>query len=74
MVYCDNQSVIHLSKNFTFDVRSKHIDVRYHWMRDAPNDNLFELEKILTDHNGSDMLTKSLPRVKLEVCCSIAGR
>ena len=42
-------------------------------MRDAFNDNLFELEKIHTDHNGSDMLTKSLLREKLEVCCSIAG-
>ncbi|RVW22382.1 Retrovirus-related Pol polyprotein from transposon TNT 1-94 [Vitis vinifera] len=73
VVYCDNQSVIHLSKNSTFHARSKHIDVRYHWMRDALNDNLFELEKIHTDHNGSDMLTKSLPREKLEVCCSIAG-
>ncbi|KAL6318202.1 hypothetical protein AAG906_035707 [Vitis piasezkii] len=64
---------IHLSKNSTFHARSKHIDVRYHWMRDALNDNLFELEKIHTNHNGSDMLTKSLPREKLEVCCSIAG-
>ncbi|RVW61571.1 Retrovirus-related Pol polyprotein from transposon TNT 1-94 [Vitis vinifera] len=73
VVYCDNQSVIHLSKNSTFHARSKHIDVRYHWMRDVLNDNLFELEKIHTDHNGSDMLTKSLLREKLEVCCSIVG-
>ena len=73
VVYYDNQSVIHLSKNSTFHARSKHIDVRYHWMRDVLNDNLFELEKIHTDHNGSDMLTKSLLREKLEVCCSIVG-
>ena len=73
MVYCDNQSVIHLNKNSIFHARSKHIEVRYHWMRDTLNDNLFELEKIHTDHNGSDMLMKSLPREKLEVCCSITG-
>ncbi|RVW44682.1 Retrovirus-related Pol polyprotein from transposon TNT 1-94 [Vitis vinifera] len=72
VVYCNNQSAIHLSKNSTFHAKSKHIDVRYHWMRDALNDNLFELEKIHTDHNGSDMLTKSLPREKLKVCCLIA--
>ena len=71
MIYCDNQSAIHLSKNSTFHGRSKHIDVRYHWIRDAPNDNLFEIEKIHIDHNGSDMLTKSLPREKLGVCCLI---
>ena len=73
VVYCDNQSAIHLNKNSTFHARSKHIDVRYHWMRDALNDNLFEIEKIHTDNNGSDMLTKTLPREKLGVCCSIAG-
>ncbi|RVW11901.1 Retrovirus-related Pol polyprotein from transposon TNT 1-94 [Vitis vinifera] len=73
VVYCDNQSAIHLSKNSTYHARSKHIDVRYHWMRDALNDNLFEIEKIHTDNNGSDMLTKTLPREKLGLCCSIAG-
>ena len=73
VVYCDNQSAIHLSKNSTYHARSKHIDVRYHWMRNALNDNLFELENIHTDHNDSNMLMKSLPREKLEVCCSIVG-
>ena len=73
VMLCDNQSAIHLGKNSTFHARSKHIDVRYHWLRDALNDNLFELEKIHTDHNGSDMLTKTLPREKLEVCRSIVG-
>ena len=40
-------------------------------MRDALNNNLFELEKMHTDYNDLDMLMKSLPREKLEVCCSI---
>ena len=30
VVYSDSQSVIHLSKNWTFHSKSKHIDVRYH--------------------------------------------
>ena len=47
--------------------------MRYHWIRDAINDKLFELEKIHTDHNGSDMLTKALSREKLEACSSVAG-
>ena len=42
-------------------------------MRDTLNDKLFEIEKIHTDLNGSDMLTKSLPREKLGVYCSIVG-
>ena len=47
--------------------------MRYHWLRDALNDELFELEKIHTDHNGSDMLTRNLPRSKFEFCRSIVG-
>ena len=35
VVYSDSQSVIHLSKNSTFHSRSKHIDVRYHWIHDV---------------------------------------
>ena len=55
------------------DVRTKHIDVRYHWIRDVLNGGLLEIEKIHTDSNGSDMLTKALPSLKLDVCCDTAG-
>ena len=64
--------MIHIGKNSTFHAWPKHIDMRYHWLRDALNDNLFELEKINIDYNGYDMLTKTLSREKLEVYCSIA--
>lgn len=37
VLYCDSQSAIHLGKNSTFHGRSKHIDVRYHWIRDVLN-------------------------------------
>ena len=73
IVYCDNQSAIHLSKNSTFHSRSKHIDVRYHWIRDILETKELHLEKVHTTQNGSDMLTKSLPREKLEVCRQKAG-
>ena len=68
-----HQSAIHLGKNATFHSKTKHIDVRYHWMRDTLNDELFEHEKIHTNHDGSDMLTKNLPREKLEFCRSAVG-
>jgi transposase InsO family protein len=73
VVLCDNQSAIHLAKNSMFHKRTKHIDVRYHWIRDCLEDGLFELDKVHTDDNGSDMLTKPLAKEKLKVCCSIAG-
>ncbi|GJX70823.1 putative RNA-directed DNA polymerase [Tanacetum coccineum] len=37
-VLCDNQSAIHLAKNSMFHKRTKHIDIRYHWIRDAIRD------------------------------------
>ncbi|WMV44256.1 hypothetical protein MTR67_037641 [Solanum verrucosum] len=69
VLYCDSQSAIHLGKNSTFHGRSKHIDVRYHWIRDVLDSKLLELEKIHTNDNGSDMMTKALPRGKFEDCC-----
>ena len=73
VLYCDSQSVIHLGKNPTFHGRSKHIDVKYHWIRDVLDSKLIELEKIHTDDNGADMFTKALPRAKFETCCLVAG-
>ncbi|GKB50538.1 retrovirus-related pol polyprotein from transposon TNT 1-94, partial [Tanacetum coccineum] len=37
-VLCDNQSPIYLTKNSMFHKRTKHIDIRYHWIRDAIED------------------------------------
>ena len=73
VLYCDSQSAIHLSKNPTFHSRSKHIDVRYHWIRDVLENKLLQVEKIHTNDNGADMMTKALPKEKLEVCKKVAG-
>ena len=55
VLFCDNQSVIHLSKHTCFHSRSKHIDVLYHWICDVLNSKQMQLEKIYTDDNGADM-------------------
>ena len=73
VLFCDNQSAIHLAKNSSFHSKSKHIEVRYHWIRDVLDDKMLELEKIHTDDNGSDMMTKVLSRNKFEFCRSVAG-
>ena len=73
ILYCDNQSAIHLAKNPAYHSRTKHIDVRYHWIRDKLESKLLQLEKIHTDENGSDMMTKILPILKFEKCCMKAG-
>nr|GEX01157.1 retrovirus-related Pol polyprotein from transposon TNT 1-94 [Tanacetum cinerariifolium] len=49
-----------------FHKTTKHTDVRYHWIRDAIEDGMFELNKVHTDDNASDMLTKAVAREKLK--------
>jgi len=73
LLFCDSQSVIHLGKNSTFHSRSKHIDVRHHWIRDALEARLLELAKVHTDDNYADMMTKTLLRSKFETCCEIVS-
>ena len=65
VVYSDSQRVIHLSKNSTFHSNSKHIDVRYHWIRNVLETKQLHWEKIDTSENWSDKLTKSLSKEKL---------
>ena len=72
-IYSDSQSAIHVSKNPSFHSRSKHIQVRYHWVRDVLDEKRLLLQKVHTDENGSDMMTKGLPKSKHDVCCTKAG-
>ena len=73
MLYCDSQSTIHLVRNSTFHLKSKHIDLRYHWIRHVLEQEQLSLEKIHTGKNPADMLTKILPQNKHELCRGMVG-
>ena len=47
LLFVDSQSVIYLGKNSTFHSRSKHIDMRYHWIRDALDAKLLSWLKFI---------------------------
>jgi hypothetical protein len=51
----------------------KHIDVRYHWLRLIVDQQLMQLKKIHTDKNPADMLTKVVPKEKLELYAGLTG-
>ncbi|KAL3634979.1 hypothetical protein CASFOL_022033 [Castilleja foliolosa] len=70
-VYCDNQSAIHLTKNPMFHERSKHIDVRLHFIRDIVARNEVCMEKIGTEDNPADVMTKVLPMSKFRYCLEL---
>ena len=72
VVFYDSQSAMDLRKNFTYHSRTKHIDVRYHCLRLAIKEQMLQLEKVHTHDNVVDMLTKVVPRKKLELCPKLA--
>ena len=50
-LYSDSMSAIHLAKNAAFHSRTKHIQLRYHFIRSLIQDGLLSLEKIHTDRS-----------------------
>lgn len=70
-VYSDSQSAIHLAKNQVFHARTKHIDVRYHFVWEILEEEKILLQKIHTTENPADMLTKVVTRAKFEHCLDL---
>ena len=72
-LYSDSQSAIHLAKNPVFHARTKHIQLRYHFIRGLTSDGTLSLKKVLGSKNPADMLTKVVTTEKLKLCIASAG-
>ncbi|WOG92362.1 hypothetical protein DCAR_0311626 [Daucus carota subsp. sativus] len=59
-IYVDNKSSISLAKNPVSHSRSKHINIKYHFLREQVNDKIVELVHCRTEENLADIFTKSL--------------
>ena len=66
ILYVDNQSAIKLIKNPQFHCKTKHIDVKYNFVRDRYKDGFYKLSYICSKDQQADILTKGLPRVNFE--------
>lgn len=75
VIFCDNSSTIKLSRNPVMHGRSKHIDVRFHFLRDLVNEGVVQIQYCCTQQQIADIFTKPLKletfqelRKKLGVC------
>ncbi|GJS66653.1 putative ribonuclease H-like domain-containing protein [Tanacetum coccineum] len=58
-IYIDNESTICIVKNPVFHSKTKHIEIRHHFIRDSFEKKLIQVIKIHTNHNVADLLTKA---------------
>ncbi|GJW92980.1 putative ribonuclease H-like domain-containing protein [Tanacetum coccineum] len=67
-IHIDNESTICIVKNPVYHSKTKHIEIRHHFIRDSYEKKLIRVEKIHTDFNVADLLTKAFdgPRLYLE--------
>eukprot|EP00253_Pinus_taeda_P032818 PITA_32818 len=72
-VLCDSQSAIHLATNPAFHSRTKHIDVRYHFLRHVIDGGKVALKKVNTRENCADIFTKPVIVEKLQWCLASLG-
>ena len=70
-VFCDSQSAICLTKNQGFHETTKHIDVRFHFIRDIMEQGLVNVNKISIKDNPANKLTKPIPNVKFKQCLNL---
>ena len=65
-MYCDNLSAINISKNPIQHSRTKHIDIRHHFIKDLLEENIVTLEHVATEEQLADIFTKALDAKQFE--------
>ena len=72
-LFSDSQSAIYLSKDQMFHERTKHIDIKYRYVRHVVTEGKLKVCKISTHDNPSDMMTKPILIARFELCSSLVG-
>ena len=73
VVYCDNSSAIDISKNLVQHSKTKHMQIRHHFIRDLVERKIVYLEYIPTERQNDDSFTKPLDRSKFETLRQVIG-
>ena len=73
VINCDNQSALNLTENPILHRRTKHIDVKYHFIRDQVKNNHVNVFYVPDEEMVADALTKPVPAPKLNFCAKNFG-
>nr|GFA63778.1 retrovirus-related Pol polyprotein from transposon TNT 1-94 [Tanacetum cinerariifolium] len=73
LMYCDNKSAFALCCKNVQHSRSKHIDIRYHFIKDQVENRKIELYFINTEYQLADLFTKALGRDRIEFLTNKLG-
>ena len=62
VIYCDNTNAINISKNLVINTKTKHIAIKYHFLRELVQDKDVRLEYVNTKEKIVEMFTNPLPK------------
>ena len=72
-LYSDSQSAIFIANNPAFHFKTKHIQIKYHFIRQLLDDEQLMLEKVCGSKNPANMLTKRVTLDKPKLCKALIG-
>ncbi|GJR66022.1 putative ribonuclease H-like domain-containing protein [Tanacetum coccineum] len=73
-IHIDNKSIVCIVNNPVFHSKTKHIEIRHHFIRDSNEKKLIQMIKIQTDQNLADLLTKAFDRIIHKGCLGWNGK
>lgn len=73
VLFNDNIGAKKLAENPTYHARSKHIDIRHHFVREAVMDGRVSVQHISTEDMAADVMTKGLSKEKHLKCFKLCG-
>lgn len=69
VIFVDNQSAIRLVRNPEFHKRTKHIDIRYHYIREKVCAKEIVVKYVMSEQQQADIFTKPLPKERFKLIC-----
>ncbi|GJR56094.1 putative ribonuclease H-like domain-containing protein [Tanacetum coccineum] len=73
-IFIDNESTICIVKNPVFHSKTKHIEIRHHFIRDSNENKLIQMIKIHTNYNVADLLIKAFDAGRFQYLIASIGR